>query len=96
LNPVSRSIKKLNLILNDEIKKNINLKNLSTQKNNNKKNEDKIWYVNIIKEYGTVKKSILKSILNKIIRNKKNENQIKKKMKDKIEKKKFYFINKLK
>jgi len=69
---------------------------LSTQKNNNKKNEDKIWYVNIIKEYGTVKKSILKSILNKIIRNKKNENQIKKKMKDKIEKKKFYFINKLK
>jgi hypothetical protein len=58
---------------------------LSTQKNNNKKNEDKIWYVNIIKEYGTVKKSILKSILNKIIRNKKNENQIKKK--DKIEKK---------
>jgi hypothetical protein len=96
LNPVSRSIKKLNLILNDKIKKNINLKNLSTQKNNNKKNEDKIWYVNIIKEYGTVKKSILKSILNKIIRNKKNENQIKKKMKDKIEKKKFYFINKLK
>jgi hypothetical protein len=55
------------------------------QKNNNKKNEDKIWYVNIIKEYGTVKKSILKSILNKIIRNKKNENQIKKR--DKIEKK---------
>jgi len=48
---------------------------LSTQKNN----EDKIWYVNIIKEYGTVKKSILKSILNKIIRNKKNENQKKKK-----------------
>jgi hypothetical protein len=76
LNPVSRSIKKLNLILNDEIKKNINLKNLSTQKNNNKKNEDKIWYVNIIKEYGTVKKSILKSIFNKIIKNKKNKNQI--------------------
>ena len=87
MNPVSRSIKKLNLILNDEIKKNINLKNLSTQKNNNKKNEDKIWYVNIIKEYGTVKKSILKSILNKIIRNKKNENQIKKR--DKIEKKNY-------
>jgi len=44
------STKKFNLMLKDEIKKiNINLKNLSRQKNNNKNDDDKIWYVNIIK-----------------------------------------------
>jgi hypothetical protein len=42
-----------------KLKKNINLKNLSKQKkkkNSSKKNGDKIWYVNIIKEDEIVKK----------------------------------------
>jgi hypothetical protein len=44
------SIKKLNLMLKDIIKKYIyQLKNLSRKKNNIK-NEDKIWYVNIIED----------------------------------------------
>jgi hypothetical protein len=41
-----------------KLKKNINLKNLSKQKkkNSSKKNGDKIWYVNTIKEDEIVKK----------------------------------------
>ena len=59
------STKKFNLMLKDEIKKiNINLKNLSMQNKNNEKNDDKIWYVNIIKKWWNRKKnSILKTIL---------------------------------
>ena len=59
------STKKFNLMLKDEIKKiNINLKNLSMQNKNNEKNDDIIWYVNIIKKWWNRKKnSILKTIL---------------------------------
>jgi hypothetical protein len=40
--------------------------------NSNKKNKDKIRYVNIIHEDEIIKKSILKIILNKINRDQKN------------------------
>jgi hypothetical protein len=38
------------------MKKEINFKNLSRLKNNNYKNKDKIWYVNIMKGKKIVKK----------------------------------------
>jgi len=40
-----------------EIKKKINFKNLPRLKNSNKKNEDIIWYVNIIKKDDIIKKN---------------------------------------